>query len=769
VNETKASRLGKLADYGLGGNVLSQFSLRKAEFSFDPNAKVDEVTASLGSGPFAVRSSAQDEDQSESMAGKYLTLLNVPSNDLVGAITAVFDSYSTNNNENEVLIQPFIRNAVSSGVVFTVEPNIGSRYQTVNWTSGQDTTLITSGANNGNSLVVFDGMISDEIVTGDLRAIELLELVKRVQEIEGSEALDIEWIQTEESTFILQVRPLTHAEPKLSTNLVAKELSQLTARILDLQQGHPYLAGKSTIFGVMPDWNPAELIGIRPNVLALTLFKELISDSIWAYERGNLGYRNLRSFPLVLDFGGHPYVDLRVSLNSLIPSDVPDELASKLVDYYLRKLNLSPELHDKIEFEIVLSCFSFDWDLYKSELDEFLNAADQARLKSSLIGLTKDAIAEEKYGLAELEAKQQPLPGRFRAISDGELNAIGKAFWFIEDCKRYGTLPFAGIARLAFIATRLLGSLVKIGVVTEVELLAFMSQMETRTSEMVRDQERLAAEEFIQLYGHLRPGTFDITVPNYANAFDAYFPTFGSHSQNPARRIDSNLARSFVEKVLLFAPDSELAVPGETLLKFCQRAIIAREESKFLFSKHVSGALEAIAEVAQSVGFTRADAAHIRVQTIQDSYKDPGDLRSRIREDIALGVEREKLSHSISLPTLIRSPEEVTCFQVSDVGANFVTLLSVAGELMSLTSPIQDISGKIVLIESADPGFDWIFTRGIAGMITAWGGANSHMSIRAKELGIPSAIGVGEKLYRELARSKTCRIDCANKRIEVLS
>ena len=27
---------------------------------------------------------------------------------------------------------------------------------------------------------------------------------------------------------------------------------------------HPYLMGKKTVYGVMPDWNPAEIVGIRP-------------------------------------------------------------------------------------------------------------------------------------------------------------------------------------------------------------------------------------------------------------------------------------------------------------------------------------------------------------------------------------------------------------------------------------------------------------------------------------------------------------------------
>ena len=38
----------------------------------------------------------------------------------------------------------------------------------------------------------------------------------------------------------------------------------------------------------------------------------------------------------------------------------------------------------------------------------------------------------------------------------------------------------------------------------------------------------------------------------------------------------------------------------------------------------------------------------------------------------------------------------------------------------------------IVLIENADPGYDWIFSKNIKGLITKNGGINSHMSIRCQ-------------------------------------
>ena len=70
------------------------------------------------------------------------------------------------------------------------------------------------------------------------------------------------------------------------------------------------------------------------------------------------------------------------------------------------------------------------------------------------------------------------------------------------------------------------------------------------------------------------------------------------------------------------------------------------------------------------------------------------------------------------------------------------------------------------MIESADPGFDWIFGKGVAGLITVYGGVNSHMAIRANELGLPAIIGVGDQQFQILKSKSSVFIDCLNKRYE---
>jgi phosphohistidine swiveling domain-containing protein len=100
-----------------------------------------------------------------------------------------------------------------------------------------------------------------------------------------------------------------------------------------------------------------------------------------------------------------------------------------------------------------------------------------------------------------------------------------------------------------------------------------------------------------------------------------------------------------------------------------------------------------------------------------------------------------------------------------------VCFATVEGEVLVLERDVYkvpDLEGKIVLIESADPGFDWLFSHGIVGFITCFGGANSHMAIRASELEIPAVVGVGEVLFECLKNANTVLIDCVNEKIEII-
>ena len=219
----------------------------------------------------------------------------------------------------------------------------------------------------------------------------------------GGQAVDLEFAftgkGTKEKLWLLQARPLIMANKPETDEKQVERLKLIEEKIQQGLKPHPFLMGKRTVWGIMPDWNPAEIIGVRPKPLALSLYRDLITDSIWAYQRHNYGYRNLRSFPLMPHFLGLPYIDVRVSFNSFVPDDLDTKLANRLVDYYIERLLSKPNLHDKVEFEIVFSCYTLDLKdrLKKLEHANF-SEAETDHLSDSLRRLT-NRIIDNKDGL----------------------------------------------------------------------------------------------------------------------------------------------------------------------------------------------------------------------------------------------------------------------------------------------------------------------------------------------------------------------------------
>lgn len=102
-----------------------------------------------------------------------------------------------------------------------------------------------------------------------------------------------------------------------------------------------------------------------------------------------------------------------------------------------------------------------------------------------------------------------------------------------------------------------------------------------------------------------------------------------------------------------------------------------------------------------------------------------------------------------------------------EAAPNYITLKQVTAAVVRHDQR-ERLAGAIVCIPSADPGFDWLFSHPIKGLITTWGGANFHMAIRAGELGLPAVIGAGEALYGRWSNARCLHVDCANRRVEIL-
>jgi hypothetical protein len=326
VFSTKAATLVLLQGQLRSASIAPLIFLTVADWLADRAACLAHVQPVLGEGPWIVRSSCQREDGvDESNAGTFLSFPDVTAEGLEAAIEQVIASYGKADSADEVLIQPMLQNVLRSGVAFSHDPNTCAPYRVLNWVEGCNTAAVTGGIGGRTWQQAAQSPFSPPT---DLACV--VDLLEELLILFGDVPVDCEFAVTAdyapdfspacervaETLWLLQARPL------ILPRLPESEIEQ-TVRLQRIQDKvalgmlpHPFLIGRRTVYGVMPDWNPAEIIGVRPKPLALSLYRELVTDAIWAYQRHNYGYRNLRSFPLMPHFFGLPYIDVRLSFNS---------------------------------------------------------------------------------------------------------------------------------------------------------------------------------------------------------------------------------------------------------------------------------------------------------------------------------------------------------------------------------------------------------------------------------------------------------------------
>tara|TARA_B100001175_G_scaffold251358_1_gene218700 strand:- start:10911 stop:13277 length:2367 start_codon:yes stop_codon:yes gene_type:complete len=726
----------------------------------------------------AIRSSAYGEDSSDnSNAGAYDSFLNIETNDkkkienCINKIIAGYKEKKINLNKSEVIIQQMIQNTYLSGVIFTHNLNNGAPYYVINYDdiSGL-TNTVTSGASeySNRSLYIYRNKIN-KLKSPRFR--KIINCVRELENISRSKFLDIEFACDKNlNIFLLQVREIAKAKPwnKNLKKKFNKTLLNTNSKILNLfRKKDINLIGKTTIFGQMPDWNPAEMIGKTPRSLSISLYEKLITNHIWSDAREKMGYKKLKQKKLMQSFAGQPYIDVRLSLNSFIPQDLSKNISSKLINYWLEKLKNNPTLHDKIEFDLAVTCFSFDIkEKFKKLIGSTLNDKEKKdyieklkKLTIKCIDKNSDFSVEKSLKKVEMLKNKQLNFSKNRNLE--ELNIL------INDCKKFGVLPFAILARHAFISTTIIKSFETLNILTSQEIQNFLKSIKTITSEMVDDLDQASKRKnfkikFNKKYGHLRPGTYDIMSKRYdeKNYFD--FNRKKKDKKNKFKFNFTKTQRRKIEKLLL--RDKFNNINFDILINYIKNSIAAREYSKFIFTKSVSQILSIITNYSKAKKIKTKYIANLPISYLSKKNITIKDLKKLS----SMNEKLHKITQSIKLPQIIHKETSpfIAPFQINI--PNFITTKKVEGLIKIVSSETLDdkIDNKIVLIEGADPGYDWIFTHKIKGLITKFGGANSHMAIRSSEFGIPAAIGCGENIYNNLIINDFLILNCEDKTIK---
>lgn len=789
----KGRTLDQIGPLVNGAQVPQLLRFLVLEWQSDPAGLIRQIQEGFPGPQVIVRSSTNSEDGfEESAAGKFLSILGVnltDANQLQSAIEDVVQSYSSDGRSlhelDEVLVQMQVTDLAASGVLLTRDVETGAPYYVLNIDreSGRSDG-VTSGADVDVDAVYIARDARPEALSASEQ--DYIELARELEELTALDSLDIEFgVGKSGQIYLFQVRPIGKRAKRfqLADDDLADELSQVQEFIDAHMLEHLTLSGATTVLGTMPDWNPAEMIGTTPRALALSLYQRLIGQNAWSAARARMGYRDVRPEPLIVSLGGKPYVDVRVSLNSLLPEGTKDDVASLWVNHCIRMLKENPSLHDKIEFDVAITCLAFDFDQQAIRLREAgLSDAQMSEFQARLLALTDSMLLGyntrldgEQALLRKLEMRRAH---RLRLPVGGVPGLAGLADALLADCERFGVLPFSVLARHAFIAMTMLRSLVTTEVFSDEDYHEVLAGIPTIATDFARDQALyvaggLSIEDMVARYGHLRPSSYDIRSPNYRSMRDTYFARVAKSSfvepdcSAPRRVFDRH--REGIERVL---HSRGFKASADDLREYITRAIPAREWAKFEFMKSTDAALETIANLGAHLNFSRDDMSFVPVNMIGSAARGSasGAVQSEFRRAIEFNRKRWDLTCAIRLPHLVLSSSDVEAFQMEKWIPNFVSGRHVIAPpaILEFDPPAHSLNGAIVMIRAADPGYDWIFGYPIAGLVTEFGGAASHMAIRAAEFGLPAAIGCGQLIFDRLRSARLIDLDCASKRIRGL-
>ena len=748
--------------------------------NWDKNQKIilDEISNNFQS-KIIVRSSAIGEDSiNSSEAGSYQSILNVPSNSknkIKSAINSVISSYNQKENfnkNNKILIQNQTLNVIMSGVIFTKTEDIGAPYYVINYDDGKYTDTVTKGQIN-KVIKIFRN--SKKI---DKKFVKIIESIKEIEKILKKDSLDIEFALTKSNKVVIfQVRPIAFLRnhENISEKEIEKIVEKNRKKYLKIIKSLKY--NSKNIFSDMADWNPSEIIGNNPNLLDYSLYDFLLLKSEWRDGRKILGYEDTSPKPLMYKFGNKPYIDIIASFNSMIPSTITIKLKKKLLKYYLEKLEKNHELHDKVEFEILFSCYDFTVEKRLQDLKKNgFSIKEIKEIKKSVLELTNNVFLNFS-NISNNASKSIENLSKNRIEFEKNLKKSNKNYYdyfetaekLLKDCKKNGTLPFSTMARIAFIGTIILKSLVKLSYIDITYYENLMLKLESPLSKLKKDydlylKKKISKKEFLRKFGHLRPGTYDITATRYDKKNDYFENVKFLKKAKKEYQKEQETQIDFLKY--------GLKIDWYDFEEFLKKSLVLREELKFEFTRNLSDSLELIVKAGNSLGLKREEMANLEIKSIFKDYKNLSkkDLIKKWKLNIKKQTKNKKMNEFLILPPIIKTKEDFENIQYYYSKPNFISSKKIVGEIVNIKNNVQDVSiqNKIVLLENADPGYDWLFTKNLKGLITKYGGVASHMAIRCSEVGIPAAIGCGEIIFEKLILSSKIMLDCKNQQIITL-
>lgn len=761
---TKDSVLARLNAYR-GPFVVDPFvTVSSRRWLRDRDAVITDILGvNLGDLVIVRSSSSLEGGDPDRHAGVFRSELNVCArtpNAIMAAIDAVFESYKLAGRVSReiVIVQRQLIDVAMSAVV---QYPRALAYARVDYDDESGTTVEITLGRAGRAAYVWKRARRMPTPWRHLaRAVDACARALRAAPVRVELAVD-----SRGTVHIFQAQRI----PRSPLDLVA-------ARAQQRGREEAIVACRGTVLSDMADWNPAEMLGDRAAPLDRSLYEVLITDAAWADARASLGYRRPRDTKLLRTISGKAYVDVRKSLNSLIPRGITSSLASRIVRIGLEQLAEHPHWHDKLEFRIALSCVDL-LQLRTGHLQEKgIAPADVAAVRRTLASHTdmllstyRDHVQRDLAATSAMLARHEARSRAFRSVPLRDRLAF--IHETLADCRDVGVVAFARHARVAFVVRDVFEQCVTAGAIERTELDEWVGGQDTiprRLARAIRSVQRGAESRgaFNEVFGHLRTRTYDITATRYDSVQDLDL-LGGTEGEQRSAVMPRNVLRQMNR---LFKA-AEMQVDSRTFVEVASAAVCMREEFKFRFSRLLSDALEWTATTVDSA--FSIDREALRMLLLPDLFSVIGvgkaSARAALRKTIQRRQQEQAEQALMPLPPVIYSAQDLDLMMQPRPSPNFVTQGRVRAPIVRIAAgavPSREmVQGRIVLMEAAEPGADWLFSCDIGGLATKYGGMGSHVAVRCAAFNVPAAIGCGADLYAALERVPAALIDCPARRV----
>ena len=357
-------------------------------------------------------------------------------------------------------------------------------------------------------------------------------------------------------------------------------------------------------------------------------------------------------------------------------------------------------------------------------------------------------------------------------------NPITLANRLIKKLIYFGIVPFSKFARSAFIGKKFLNSMLDKRLVSQKEYSKLLISINTVSNEYRKlkiksSKNRFNLKQFNNSFYHLRPGTYDIKTNRSIPGIKSWKIDNLNNFFKINNQYKKIISPQKIKRINGYLKTKQIKMNADDIFKYSLTSMKLRENSKFIFTRTLSDILELIRLWSKTNKISLNDLSDLSFTEIFriSKLKNKKAVKNKIYKYSLKNKNNKIYDRYTKLPFLITSANDFYVASILITKPNFITGKTISGNIKVIKNPDKEMNlkNKIVLIENADPGYDWVLSQKIKGLITKYGGVNSHMSIRCEELNMPAAIGIGDKNFEEIFNSLNIILDCKEKKINIIN